>query len=126
MIGGTLAGLAAFILLIDNITFDTELHASETRQLEVVAQAKAEAETSDRQIIESIHAQITLALAQQRAQYLTLRQDALKESIERLTDKLITLPEHEHYWVQSRIDDLQEKLDDIERQLEAHILGGTP
>lgn len=118
-IGGFVAGLAAFVVLIDQVTFDRELQAAEQRVVE-------SQESSDREILEQVLTQQRLAIAQQQAQYLTLRKELLSEQIERLTDKLIMAPASEHWWINDRIEALQKKLDLVEQKLEAHLLGAVP
>ena len=118
-VGGFLAGVAAFVVLIDQVTFDRELMAAETRVMEAQ-------QASDREILEQVLAQQRLALAQQQMQFLTLRKELLTEQIERLNDKLILAPDSEHWWISDRIEALQTKLSLVEQKLEAALLGGMP
>ena len=105
-------------VLSDQLTFDRELVSSENR-------ITAQTTQRDRDILAQMMARLDILTAQSRAQYLTLRQDLLKEQIERLQD-VLQASDRPRPWIAGRIKALEGKRQEVEGQLEAHLLGRLP
>jgi hypothetical protein len=117
LMGGMATAIIALFVFIDQITFDRELFATETR---IVAGSAA----SDRRILERLLESNEVLIAQQRQQFLTLKRDLLAIQIDRLTDSLRTAPPSEIPYIEDLLDKLERRLESIEIELESMLLNG--
>jgi septal ring factor EnvC (AmiA/AmiB activator) len=103
--------LGGLLLFGNQLTFDSELAAAETR----LTQAS---DNSDRRILEDLLAMQQVLIRQQQQQFLTLRRDLLSEQIARLWEAYLQAPADEQDSLGDNIDDLKDRLRVIEDQLE--------
>lgn len=117
-IGGLISGLVALFVLVDQATFDGELHAAEVR----LAQAS---DASDRRILEQLLTMQRVMIRQQTQQYLTLRRDIITEQIARLWERYARASEAEQRSLWSEIEALQRQQEAIEDELEQMLKSPT-
>lgn len=118
-LGGVLAGVAAIVLLIDQITFDHEVDAAEKR---ILRQTGATQEKILNQLLIQQQAQT----AQSQQQFYTLRVEFLEAEVERLQDKLLVTGAPHQWWIQERIQRAQGRLDEMRQKLDELILNASP
>ena len=114
-IGGLISGIVALVALADQITFDPELLAAETR----VAQLS---DHSDRRIVEQLLSLQRLLIAQQRQQFLTLRKELLTDQIERLSDAYADAEADDMPLIGERLQRLESRLENVREQLQKSLL----
>lgn len=114
-VGGTVSTLLAVGLILNQLTFDSELLAAETRIMTLV-------DTSDRRIIEQLLDTQRLLIGQQQQQYLTLRRELIDQQLSVMREQYQRSPKEEKGILQERVSALQRKLEEVDRQLQSLLL----
>lgn len=114
---GALSGVVALIVLSDQLTFDTELHAAEVR----LAQAS---DQSDRQILEDLLSMFKMMVFQQQHAALTMTREFIAFQIEaKRAEYLAATHEGEQALIAEEWAALDRRLDHIDDRLKDLKLG---
>lgn len=116
---GLFSSVLAVGMVINQITFDSELVSTEARMIQAT-------DSSDRRIIEQLMDTQRLLIAQQQQQFLTLRREILEQQIAMLRQQYESSPSANQGLVADRLRALEHKLENIDEQLQSMMLKPKP
>lgn len=114
-VGGLVSAAVALFVLVDQLTFDSELLQTETRLVQA-------GNASGEHVLKELMTTQRIIVAQQQQQFLTLRRDLLVEQIARMHTQYSEATPKDQALLTDRLRQAERRLAGMELQLEKMLL----